>query len=292
MSANLERRVDDVEIRTDSLEKVLGQFLSSVNLVMIQMREDTQSFKKEVRTDNKRLRERMEEVSERMERDTRDFKRDVRADNERLREEIKEVSKRMERDTETFKREVRADTEAFKNQVLADNERLREKIEELSRRMEKETKALKKRIGKEAEKFTKKMGTLIEDMVAPNMTEIARKYFDDHEFDFFAVRIEKRNTDRSARREFDVIAVSDKNFYISEAKSKPKPEDVGGFLKSLETLGDYFPESMDRKVIPIFSTLYVPENIRKHLTRHRIYAMGLREGTMDLLNFEEIKDKL
>ncbi|MDM8521885.1 hypothetical protein QUF80_00795 [Desulfococcaceae bacterium HSG8] len=108
------------------------------------------------------------------------------------------------------------------------------------------------------------------------------------ELDFFAVRIEKRKTDRSAHREFDVIAVSDKNFYISEAKSKPRPEDVRGFLEALGEIGDYFPESRDRTVIPIFLTIYLPENIKIHLTRNRIYAMGFREGTMDLLNFEEL----
>jgi len=183
------------------------------------------------------------------------------------------------------------DTEAFKKGVREDDERLRKKIEEVSRKMEKETKSLKKRIGKETEKLSKKMGTLVEDMVAPNMAEIARKYFNDEEFDFFAVRIEKRKTDRSARREFDVIAVSERNFYISEAKSKPRPEDVGEFLDALEELGDYFPESRDKTVIPIFSTVYVPENIRKHLTRKRIYAMGLREGTMDILNFEEVENR-
>jgi len=257
MSANLEIRVDDLEIKTDSLEKVLGQFISSMNLVMTHMRTDTQNFKKEVEV----------------------FKREVRAD------------------TETFKREVRADTEAFKKEVQADNERLRkrieevsEKIEEVSQRMEKETKALKRRVGKDIERFSKKMGTMVEDMVAPNMGEIAGKYFNDEEFQFFGVRIEKQRTDRTARKEFDVIAVSEKNFYISEAKSKPRPEDVRDFLDTLEELGDYFPESRDKKVIPIFSTFYIPENIKLHLTRNRIYAMGLSEGTMDLLNFDALEN--
>lgn len=96
----------------------------------------------------------------------------------------------------------------------------------------------------------------------------------------------KSGENPSARREFDVIAISDRNFYISETKSKPRPENVGEFIEELGELPDYFPESKDRKVIPIFSALYIPENIIMHLTRNRIYAMG--QETMDLLNFKEI----
>lgn len=131
---------------------------------------------------------------------------------------------------------------------------------------------------------------MVEDMVAPNTGEIARKYFNDKEFQFFGVRIEKQKTDRTARKAFDVIAVSDKNFFISEAKSKPRPEGVRDFVDTLREIGDYFPESSERRVIPIFSTFYIPENIKLHLTRHRIYAMGLREDTMDLLNFDALEN--
>jgi len=170
---------------------------------------------------------------------------------------------RLEKSVEDFKEEVRADTKKHK--------------EEMNRRWG---------------DLANKMGTLVEDMVAPNMPEIARKYFNDAAFDFFAVRLMKRKTGENAvRREFDIIAVSGRNFYIAETKSKPKPEHVSVFAAVLKELPDYFPEWRDKKIIPVFSSLYIPEEVRKHLTGHKIYAMGVREGTMDLLNFEELEEQ-
>ncbi len=274
MTAILKEKVEHLETRTDSLETVLGQFISSMNLVMGHMQRDTEEFKRQTRAD------------------TEAFKRQSRADTEAF--------KRQSRaDTEAFKKEVRADTEAFKKEVSGKMEelsgkmgKLSEKIEEVSMKMERETKRFKRSVGKEMEKLSKKMGTLVEDMVAPNMPDIAKRYFNDPRLEFLGVRIKKRRADGSAEREFDVIAISETRFYVSETKSKPRPEDVREFLDALAELGEYFPESADRRVIPIYSTLHIPENIWRHLTRNGIYAMGLREGTMDLLNFEEVEKAL
>ncbi|MDM8521908.1 hypothetical protein QUF80_00910 [Desulfococcaceae bacterium HSG8] len=368
MSVNLKEKVDDLDIRTGSLESVLGQFISSMNLVMSDMHRDTENFRRESLAGDERLRreslagderlgKKLEEISAKMKEDTENFRKESLAGDERLRREslagderlrkkMEEISEKMEEDTENFRKESLAGDERLRRESLAGDERLRKKMEEntenfrkesmalderlgkrieeisaemkedtenfkkevsakieevsakieevsakMEKKMEKETGALKKKLGQETEKLSKKMGTLVEDMVAPNIPGIAGSYFDDPEFEFFAVRARKRKTDRSAQREFDVIAVSERNFYISETKSKPRPEDVRDFLDALGELEDYFPEIRDRRVIPIFSTLYLPENIHRHLTRNRIYAMGLKEGTMDLLNFEEVESQ-
>jgi len=46
MLINLKEKIDDLETKTDSLETVLGQFISSMNLVMAHMERDTEAFKK------------------------------------------------------------------------------------------------------------------------------------------------------------------------------------------------------------------------------------------------------
>ncbi|MDM8523295.1 hypothetical protein QUF80_07985 [Desulfococcaceae bacterium HSG8] len=56
-----------------------------------------------------------------------------------------------------------------------------------------DTKKFKKQTDKKWGELSNKMGTLVEDMVAPNIPEIIRTYFND-EPDFFGVRIKKRNT--------------------------------------------------------------------------------------------------
>ena len=230
MSANLQKQIDTLETRTNSLENILGQFISSMNRTMIRMEADTESFKTSV---------------------------------------DKSVT-RMEADTKVFKEQSRADTEAFKREVRAD-------IRKLSRQMG---------------DISNKMGTLVEDMVAPNIPEIAREFFGDDDLDLFAVRMMKRNTKNPGwRREFDVIAMTEGNFYVNETKSNPKPEYVGKFIETLGEIGDYFPESRGKRIIPIFASLHIPEDTRTYLTRNRIYAMGMREDTMTLLNFGQLSEQ-
>ncbi|QTA92320.1 hypothetical protein [Desulfonema magnum] len=223
MSANLQKQVDGLEKRTDSLENILGQFISSMNSTLTRMEADTRAFREEIRAD-----------------------------------------------TKAFREEIRADTKALKNEM----------------------KTLKKETNKRWGELANKMGTLVEDIAAPNIPGIAAEYFGDRYLTFFGIRIRKpRGDSLSDQREFDVVAVSEKNFYINETKSKPRPEDVRDFVSVLEELPDYFPECRGRKVIPVFSSLYIPEEIVIHLSRNGIYAMAMREDTMDLLNFDEVVGK-
>ncbi len=210
----------------------------------------------------------------RLETDTRnfrdemkDFKDEVRADTKNLKDEMKD-----------FKDEVRADTKNLKDEM---------------KEFKNEMKGFKKEMDKRWGDLSNKMGTLVEDMVVPNISWITREYFGDEDFNFFAVRVEKKNVRNPGRKkEFDVIAVSDKNFFVNETKSNPRPEYPGEFADKLRQIQDYFPESEGKNIIPIFSSLYIPENIKKRLTRLGIYAMGMREGTMDLLNFEQLSERV
>ncbi|MBC7319326.1 hypothetical protein H5T89_01660, partial [bacterium] len=91
--------------------------------------------------------------------------------------------RRLETSLEAFKDEMRA----FKDEMRA----FKDEINEDRRRMNKQWGEL-----------AKKMGTLVEDIVAPNIGGVAKRYFGCEDFDFFAIRVKKRNTkDRSRSRE-------------------------------------------------------------------------------------------
>jgi hypothetical protein len=134
-----------------------------------------------------------------------------------------------------------------------------------------------------------KMGTLVEDMVIPNIGGIAKRYFKCEDFEFFASRVKKKNTkDRSKQREFDVIAVCDDRVIVNETKSTPRTNYIDDFIMVLNEFYDYFPEYKGKKLIPIFASLYLQDDVVKHLTKNGIYAMAIKEDTMDLLNYESI----
>ncbi|HHV81274.1 TPA: hypothetical protein GXX44_06260 [bacterium] len=172
--------------------------------------------------------------------------------------------RRLETSLEAFKDEMRA----FKNEVNEDRKRMNKMWGELAN----------------------KMGTLVEDIVAPNIAGVARRYFGAEELEDFMIRRRKRNTkDKNKIREFDVIAVWDDKVIINETKSTPRIDYINDFIDVLKEITDYFPEYRDKQIIPIFSSLYLPEDIVDYLTRNKIYAMGMNDDTMDLLNFEKVK---
>ncbi|QTA84760.1 hypothetical protein [Desulfonema magnum] len=262
MSANLQKQVDGLEKRTDSLESVLGQFIASMNKMMIRQEADTKAFKEEMRV----FREDTDRTLTRMEADTRAFKEKTDATLSRMEADTKNLKAEMK----AFKKEMRADRKAFS----------------------KEMRALKKETDKKWGELANRLGTVAEDIAAPNIPGVAEEYFGDSNFESFAARLQRRkSSDRNVRREFDVIGVADRHFFICEVKSNPRPEDVRDFVSLLEEVPDYFPESRERRVVPIFSSLHIPENILRHLTRSGIYAMAMRDDTMDLLNFEKVAER-
>jgi len=169
--------------------------------------------------------------------------------------------------------ELKSEMKAFKDEMRAFKD---------------ESESDRKRMNKQWGDLANKMGTLVEDIVAPNIPRIAEEYFNVKEFDFLAIRIKKRNIKNNILKEFDFIAVSKKYLILNETKSSPTMEYVNDFIKTIGSIFDYFPEYSDKKIIPIFSSLNIPNNIIDYLTKNRIYAMAMGDDIMRLLNFEEI----
>lgn len=132
-----------------------------------------------------------------------------------------------------------------------------------------------------------KWGTVIEDIVVPNIPEIAKHYFNCDEFDDFMIRRKKKNTkDKSQIREFDVIAVCEDRVILNETKSTPRMSYIDDFIDFLnkKEFYEYFPEYKNKKLIPIFASLYLSDDIVNYLSKNNIYAMALKVEIMDILN--------
>lgn len=153
------------------------------------------------------------------------------------------------------------------------------------RAFKEEMRADRKSMNKQWGELANKMGTVVEDIVAPNIPRIAREYFHCENLEDFSVRRKLLNTkDRRTTREFDVIAVGDHMVLVNETKSTPRTEYIDDFARMLDTLFDYLPQYRGYRVIPIFSSLYLDEETVRYLTGKKIYAMGMKGDTMVILN--------
>ncbi len=181
-----------------------------------------------------------------------------------------------------FKNEMKA----FKDEMLDFKEEMRAFKEEMLAFKE-EMKIDRKNMNKQWGELANKMGTVVEDIVAPNIPRIAKEYFGCLEIEDFMIRRKVMNKlDRSKKKEFDVIAVCEDKIIINGTKSTANVENARDFINSLNDLFDYFPEYRSKKIIPVFSSLYIPENVIGYLSKNKVYAMAMNEDTMDILNPE------
>jgi len=205
---------------------------------------------------------------------------------------MQEIEERIE-SLETLLGRFILHTDMSFNRLSKEIDRLSKEIDRLSKEMEKDRQEARQQrieMNKRWGEIANKMGTLVEDMVAPNIMGIAKKYFKCKEFEDFMLRRKKRHSkDRTKRREFDILAVCDNLVIINETKSTPRINYIDDFVMALKEFFDYFPEYEGKKLIPVFASLYLEKDVINYLTKNNIYAMAIKEDTMDLLNFEDIK---
>ncbi len=137
-----------------------------------------------------------------------------------------------------------------------------------------------------------KLGTVVEDIIAPSIRRLAREELGcGEELDFTVRRWRARVDDPTVRREFDALYVGAQAVLCNESKATARPEYAREFVAFLES-GDffrYFPELVGQPVIPVFSSLYVPADVVTYLTRQGIYVVGMGDEAMSVLNAEAVR---
>lgn len=156
-------------------------------------------------------------------------------------------------------------------------------------RFKDEMKRSQKDMNKKWGELANKMGTIIEDIVAPNIPRIATDYFEIKDIQRIMVNIKMKYPQS---REFDVIVVSENKVILNETKSTPRISYIEDFIDFLKTdqFFTYFPEFKGRKIIPVFSSLHLDESVVAFLSKNKIFALAMKDDTMDILNPEILQN--
>jgi len=166
-------------------------------------------------------------------------------------------------------------------------ERLSREMREYKEENRKQIKELNKKWGD----LANKLGTIVEDVIAPAVSPVIKQYFN-CEINDLQVNRKKKDIKTGLKDEFDVIAVSDdcKTVFLVEVKSTPKIDYINEFKdKKIDRFLALFPEYREYKLIPIFASLRLEEDVINYLTKQKIYAMAYKEWEyMDILNFDKI----
>ncbi len=129
-----------------------------------------------------------------------------------------------------------------------------------------------------------KMGTLVEDIVAPNLPRVAKEVFDCPEPSFFTLRPRKRKGLETL--ELDALVVCEKVVLLNETKSSLNCRDVDDLAAKLEVFSQFFPEYEGLPVAGVLASLSVDPTVVQYATKRQILVLGMGDETMVVLNPE------
>ncbi|ACN98558.1 hypothetical protein SULAZ_0343 [Sulfurihydrogenibium azorense Az-Fu1] len=210
-----------------------------------------------------------------------------------LSREMKEYKQQVDKQINEYKQEndrrfAKMDEEFEK--YKQENDRRFAKMDEEFEKYKKQVNEQIREMNKKWGEISNKLGTIVEDIIFPASKPVLEKYFNCEITDIHMNRKRKKD---NLKDEFDVIAVSDpcKTVYLIEVKATPKIEYINEFKdEKIERFKALFPEYEDYKLVPIFASLRLEDDIVNYLTKNKIYAMAYREWEyMDILNFDEVK---
>ena len=148
----------------------------------------------------------------------------------------------------------------------------------------------RKELNRKWGELANKMGTIVEDILAPNLRRFAHEHFRFPDISYFAVRCERARDDNpSVKCEFDTVVGGPGAVILGEAKSTPRLEDASSFAAKRADFFQFFPELARRRLILVFGSWSIPENVIASLTTLGSYAMQMGEDTMELVNAADLE---
>ena len=203
-----------------------------------------------------------------------------------MRQQADQDRERTDQRFTQMQQQAEQDRRELNQQADQDRERTDQRFAQMQQQAEQDRRELNKKWGE----LANRLGTVAEDIVAPNLPRIAREQFGcpAEPDDFMVRRWVRHKLDNSKRREFDVIVVYPDTVLINETKATPRLNYIDDFIAVMEEIHGYFPEYQGKTIIPIFAGLFIPDNLLRYLTKHRIYALGMGTETMELLNWEQL----
>lgn len=154
--------------------------------------------------------------------------------------------------------------------------------EERLARFEADMRASRKELDKKWGDLANKLGTIIEDILAPNLRRLALDHFRFSTIDDFMMRRSRRYG--QTETEFDTLVVGPEAVILGEAKSTPSIEYAEAFARKAHQFFDYFPEYQGRRLVCVFGSWAIADPVVERLTFLGIYALRMGEDTMGLAN--------
>lgn len=156
-----------------------------------------------------------------------------------------------------------------------------------------EMRMISRDLNKKWGELANRLGTIVEDLVAPNLPGVIEKAFGLSPPDDVLIRFKRYVKRKNLRKEVDLLIVfhDPKILFVNETKSQASKESIREFSHFIKSglFQEIFPEYNRYKVIPVYSTIYLGEEHVRLLTEERIFAVQIEGDILTIKNVEEIR---
>ncbi len=236
--------------RVDRLEAVFASFMERTEEALADIRASTA----EIRASNQRT-------------DALLLKMQQQADKER--QQADKDRQQADKDRQQAEKDRQ---QAEKDRQRADKDR---------QQAEKDRKDFNKRLAE----LSDSMGTLVEDMVAPNARRIASEIFAGDPVVRLAQRFRQVHpTDAGRMMEIDLLAAGRDHLMIVEAKRRLNPDKIREFVEKVRSIPEFMPEYARHELVPVVASVTIEPSVIAFLNRQKVYGVAMGDETMELVN--------
>ena len=187
-------------------------------------------------------------------------------------------------------KDIQLRTDENVNRLAIEMKEFKDEMKEFKDEMRKQSKEMNKRWGD----LANKMGTIVEDLVIPNLPLALEKYFSLQEPSFVITRAHRKLKDKKIEKEFDGLVIYDgpKIIVLNETKSKADKHSIDEFADFIQSskFFEFFPEYKEYKLLPIYSSLYIDEKLVNYLTNKKIFAVHIEGDILTFKNLDKLKE--
>jgi DNA repair exonuclease SbcCD ATPase subunit len=278
------QRVSEIEENMAELSKIQVEIGHSMATLLQNLDHRFETWTSRVELD--RARDREQRVRER-EQDRQERKQQGEALKKELEERRREFEEAARRREEVRKKEGEERRREFEAASLQRAEENRKRSAEFDRRWEvqrKENHKILKDMKKQWGDLANKMGTVAEDVVAPNIPRLALEEFGFSKVNDLMVRASRasrRGTSRTA--EFDIVCAGPEKVIVAEVKSTPTVEKIREVPERIKEFYDFYPEYEGLELIPVVASWSFPKRLLVEVSACGLYGLAMGEETMDIV---------
>ena len=184
--------------------------------------------------------------------------------------------------TEVELRAFKEDTQAFKEEMRAFKEEMRAFKEEM-RAFKEEGRQQNREMNRRWGELANKLGTLVEDLVAPSLPRIVQEVLGQEVIDLSVRRKRKRADGR--QQEYDALAVTLETVCLASVKSTLRNADIDHVLnEELAAFRTFFPEYQTQPLVGLVASLAVDDSVLRYAERQGLIVLAIGDQLMEVKN--------